>query len=77
MPLKKDPNGGGTNADGSISDMYCSLCYQNGEFTQPDITAEEMRVFVKGKLVEMGFPKFIAGLFSKGIPKLERWKTSK
>ena len=32
MPLKRDEKGGGTNADGSISKMYCSFCYENGEF---------------------------------------------
>jgi len=74
MPLKKDAKGGGTNADGSTSAMYCSHCYENGKFLQPDITAQQMQEFVKGKLKEMGFPGFLAGLFTKGIPKLERWK---
>jgi len=31
MPMKQDPQGGGTNADGSINIMYCSYCYQNFE----------------------------------------------
>ncbi len=74
MPMKKDPTGGGTNADGTKSTMYCSYCYENGEFLQPNITAAEMQKFVKGKLKEMGFPGFIAGFFTRGIPKLERWK---
>lgn len=74
MPLKKDPNGGGTEVDGSLSKMYCSYCYGDGQFKQPGISASEMQVFVKGKLKEMGFPGFIAGFFTKGIPKLERWK---
>ncbi len=74
MPLKKDPKGGGSNADGSNSQMYCSYCYENGNFKQPDITAEQMQVFVKGKMKEMGFPGFLAGFFAKGIPRLERWK---
>lgn len=74
MPLKKSPNGGGTNADNSISTMYCSYCYENGEFKQPNISATEMQVFVKGKMKEMGMPGFLAGFFAKGIPKLERWK---
>jgi Putative zinc ribbon domain len=38
MPLKKSPGGGGTNADGTISAMYCSYCYENGQFKQPDWT---------------------------------------
>jgi len=37
MTLKKDEKGGGTNADGSTSVMYCSHCYVNGAFTLPDI----------------------------------------
>ena len=75
MPLSKDPKGGGLEADGSTSTMYCSYCYDNGVFLQPDISAEEMQAFVKNKLKEMGgFMKLFAGLFSKGIPKLERWK---
>lgn len=74
MPLKKSPNGGGTNTDGSISTIYCDYCYQKGQFKQPEITAIEMLEFVKNKMKDMGFPGFLAGLFSKGIPKLERWK---
>jgi Putative zinc ribbon domain len=70
--MKKDPVGGGTNADGSKSAMYCGYCYVNGTFTR-DCTAKEMQAFCKSKLQEMGFPGFLAGLMTKGIPKLERW----
>jgi hypothetical protein len=73
MPLKKDSNGGGTNADGSISEMYCSHCYENGEFTRQNITAHEMQEIVIDKMKSMGFPKFLAKFFTKGIPNLERW----
>ncbi len=76
MPLKKSPNGGGTNADQSISKMYCAYCYENGQFVNPDWTMEHMQEFVKGKMKEMGFPGFLAGMFSKRIAKLERWKPS-
>jgi hypothetical protein len=74
MPLKKSPNGGGTNADQSISKKYCAYCYENGKFKQPGYTVSQMQEFVKGKMKEMGFPGFIAGLFTRGIPRLERWK---
>lgn len=74
MPLKKDENGGGTNADGTKSKMYCSKCYKGGKFISPNMTVEEMQLLVKGKLKEFGFPGFIAGFFTKGIPKLERWR---
>jgi hypothetical protein len=75
MPLKKDPQSGGTEADGAKSVMYCSHCYQEGKLTNPDITVEEMQLLVKNKIKEMGLHGFLAGFFAKGIPKLERWKT--
>jgi hypothetical protein len=74
MPLKRDTGGGGTNADGSKSDDYCSHCFQAGTYTMPDLTVEQMQARVKGKLKEMGFPGFVAGFFTRGIPKLERWR---
>jgi len=74
MPLKRDEKGGGTNADGSKSAMYCSHCYELGKFTRPSVTAPEMQALVKQKLQEIGFPGFIAGFFTRGIPKLERWR---
>ncbi len=75
MPLKRDENGGGTNADDSKSTMYCSRCYVKGEFQNSEInSAEKMQAFVKDKMKAMGFPGFLAGILTKGIPKLERWK---
>ena len=62
------------NSDGSINGMYCSHCYENGQFKQTNISAAEMQQFVKGKLKEMGVPGFFTGFFTRGIPKLERWK---
>lgn len=76
MPLKRDAQGGGTNTDGTRSTMYCSHCYQKGQFTQPNLTMDEMKLRVKEKLKEFGFPGFIAGLFTHNIPALERWRTT-
>ena len=74
MPMKKDPEGGGTEADGSRSGTYCSYCYVDGAYTWPDATASEMQAFCKDKLREMGTAAPLAWLFTRGIPKLERWK---
>lgn len=76
MPLKRDENGGGTNDDGSKSTMYCSRCYEKGAFNHPTMTVTEMQDLVKNKLKDFGFPGFLAGWFTKGIPKLERWKNA-
>ena len=73
MPLKKSPNGGGTNADGTTNKTYCAFCYENGTFKQPNISVIEMQILVKDKMKAMEFPGFLTGLFTKGIPKLKRW----
>ena len=74
MPLKRDEQGGGSNADGSKSTMYCSHCYQNGQFRFPDITVEQLQERVNEKLAEFRIPKFLRGMFLRRIPKLERWR---
>lgn len=74
MPLNKDPAGGGTEADGSKSTTYCSLCYQNGEFFQPDMTAKEMQEFCIDMMRKKGWPRPVAWLFTRQIPKLDRWR---
>jgi len=76
MPMKRDEAGGGTNEDGSKSGKYCSHCWIDGRFTAPDMTATEMRALVRDKLKTMGFPGFLTGLFTRGIPKLERWRAA-
>ncbi|MBI2411227.1 MAG: zinc ribbon domain-containing protein [Candidatus Kerfeldbacteria bacterium] len=74
MPLSKDEQGGGTNADGTKSSEYCSRCYQNGQFTEPTITFEEMKTKVEGKMKEMHIPGFLARKFTKNMHELKRWK---
>jgi hypothetical protein len=74
MPMNRDDEGGGTNADGSRSSVYCSHCFEAGKFTLPDITAPAMRARVQEKLKEHGFPGFAAALMTRGIPKLQRWR---
>ncbi len=74
MPLKRDIKNGGTNSDGSRSKMYCSNCYENGHFTNPTLTPDEIKNRLKEKLIEFGIPKFLTGFFTKNIPNLERWK---
>lgn len=41
MPMTSEEHFG-TEADGSQSKDYCTYCYQQGKFTQPEITMEGM-----------------------------------
>lgn len=74
IPWDKDPKGGGTNADGSKSDLYCGFCYNEGAFVQPDWTVADMQNYVLKVLAKRGIPEMIGKLLTKEIPKLERWK---
>ncbi len=74
MPLDRDPNGGGSEADGSKSTTYCSICYDKGAFRHPDVTAEEFQAQCLDALAAKGMPRIMAWAFTRGIPKLERWQ---
>lgn len=76
MPLDKDPQGGGSETDGSCSGTYCSLCYENGAFLHPDFNVTEMQAHCIEQLKKKGMPAFMGWLFTRGIPNLDRWKTS-
>ncbi len=76
MPLDKDPQGGGTNADGSKTEKYCSYCYQNGEFTVKDCTVKEFQEHCRKMMIQGGYNKFLSWLFTRNMKRLERWKNS-
>ena len=71
--MKKDKIGGDSNADGTQSTVYCSLCYQDGAFLHPDFSAEQMQRHCIAQLKQQGMPEFLGWIFTRGIPKLDRW----
>ncbi len=75
MPMRRDEDFG-TEADGSRSEDYCGYCYQNGAFTDPDITMEEMIEKVVRVMVFMQrLPKEQATVMVEDwIPRLKRWR---
>ena len=73
MPMDKDPQGGGTNADGTKNEAYCSYCYAGGAFTFEG-TAAEMQEHCRQIMIGQGMSRFLAWLFTRGIPRLDRWK---
>jgi hypothetical protein len=74
MPLK-DKNKG-TEKDGSLSNLYCDLCYENGAFKDPDLTLEQMQKICIQAMRNMHFPKFMATrIAKKQLPQLRRWQS--
>lgn len=74
MPLKKDPQGGGSEADGTRSVLYCSLCYADGRFTSDITDVREFQRMVMAKMIENGWKKPLAWLFTRNIRRLGRWR---
>lgn len=73
MPLKTDKDKV-TEADGTLSQKYCAMCYKNGAFIDPNATAEQMQEIADKALRQKHWPGFLRKLAIKQIPKLERWK---
>jgi hypothetical protein len=76
MPMSKDPQGGGTNADGGKNEKYCSYCYQNGAFIFNG-TVGEFQEHCRQKMIESGHSKFTAWLFTRFMKRLGRWKITR
>lgn len=76
MPLHKDPNGKWwwTEKDGSISQVYCSLCYKDGEFCYSGNDVEEFKDIVDNAMKKSGYGWFMRKLTRRQIPHLNRWK---
>ena len=78
MPLD-NPEDQGTQADGTLSPDYCRYCYQNGAFTAPDATMEDMIAFNLKFNAEHGFPlgpqEQAETNMRAWFPTLKRWKT--
>ena len=72
--MNKDPNGGGSEADGSRNQKYCGYCYQNGAFIYDGASVKEFQEFCRQKMIAAGHNRFSAWLFTRGMKRLERWK---
>ncbi len=67
----------GINADGSKSEEFCTYCFKNGKFTEPDIAMQEMIDKCVGIMAQQGImpEKQARDLMAKTIPTLKRWNT--
>ena len=76
MPVDETFANFGTEADGSSSNEFCTFCYQNGEFTNPHQTVDEMVASsVDFMTSNLGFGAAEATELSNNvIRKLRRWQ---
>jgi Putative zinc ribbon domain len=72
--MSKDENGGGTEMDGTTRSIeYCSHCYKDGGFIEPDMTVDEMISRVQSRLRATGMPEPVIERNLMGVYGLARW----
>jgi len=64
----------GTQKDGSPKKIYCKYCYENGHFTNPQVTLEEMQTRIKSKMQEMEIDADTIVVAISSLPNLKRWR---
>lgn len=74
MPMGK-PEEFGTEKDGSRSMEYCNYCYQNGKFTEPDLTMDQMIEKCSSYMEQTHMPESEILKVGQIIPTLKRWQT--
>ena len=76
MPLAAELGNLGTNRDDSTTSEYCSFCFANGEFTNPNQTIEEMiQSSIENMTADLNMPpEKAAELANSFIPTLGRWQ---
>lgn len=72
MPID-DMEERGTEKDGSKSDSYCKYCYQEGRFTDPEMTLERMQQIATTEMKKQKLPENIIQLSLNMLPGLKRW----
>ncbi len=76
MPMQ-NPDDFGTNADGSKNNEYCSYCFRNGKFTEPNMTVEQMIEKCAGIMKQMQMSQAQIEQTKTFIPMLKRWMVKK
>lgn len=76
MPLQNDPNQGGTEADGSISDQFCGFCFKDGSFLDEGISlSEKINKNIQIAVTKLKMDEDKARTLAESIiPYLDRWK---
>jgi len=72
MPL--EPDMAGTEKDGTLSNEYCKYCYQDGVFTSPSMTLEEMKILVKREMEKRSISDDVIQRAVGALPYLKRWR---
>ena len=76
MRISKEFGNIGTNADGSFNEEFCSFCFADGAFVNPNQTLEEMIASsIENMTTDLNMPvEQATNLANSFIPTLRRWQ---
>ena len=74
MPLEREEDFG-SNADESKNEEYCSFCFKEGAFTDPDISLDDFISKVEQIMKGMQMLDDVIIQTKAMIPTLKRWKS--
>lgn len=79
MPLKANQGDfRGTEADGTRSELFCTKCYLQGKYTDPNLTKEQLIEITYREIDKSEMSKFRKWLIKKVYPmqlnSLVRWR---
>ncbi|AEV98230.1 hypothetical protein A4D02_23265 [Niastella koreensis] len=66
----------GTEKDGTRNNDYCKYCYANGEFTNPDLTLDEMIEHMMKRMENDRLPQDVIEVAISRLPFLKRWSSN-
>jgi hypothetical protein len=72
MPLS-NPEDFGTEANGTINNDYCRHCYQQGIFTNPFMTLQDMENHIRHNLERQHEDERVIHHVIGTLPDLKRW----
>ncbi|MFE3848746.1 zinc ribbon domain-containing protein [Flavobacterium sp. LB3P45] len=64
----------GKEKNGLKNDLYCKYCYEDGMFTKPNMTIEDMKDIVSTQMKKLKLPIYTIQKAINILPSLSRWK---
>lgn len=53
---------------------YCKTCFKDGQFTEPELTLDQMKQKIENRCTELGYGKLKTSVYSSNLENLDRWK---
>ncbi len=67
----------GTEKDGAKNQEYCTYCYKDGAFVNPNMSLSEMKTLIKEKMGQMHIDPATIKMAEETLPYLKRWSSAK